>query len=169
MHEMVNAGGRAARPVRDWIARFEAALAAPANADWSKLFADECYWRDLLALTWNIVTIEGKQAIAGMARKQSAPIGPHGFMADDANLPMTDETQGWFTFKTKAARCRGHVQLKDGRAYVLLTVMVELIGHEEIGGPRRPYGIEHRAEKGRRTWSDEREEVARTLGHSVQS
>ncbi len=61
---------------------------------------------------------------------------------------MTDETQGWFTFKTATARCRGHVQLRDGRAYILLTAMVELIGHEEIGGARRPDGIEHRAEEG---------------------
>jgi putative flavoprotein involved in K+ transport len=46
--------------------------------------------------------------------------------------------------------------------------MVELIGHEEIGGPRRPDGIAHRAEKGRRTWLDQREQTAETLGHSVQ-
>ncbi len=34
--------------------------------------------------------------------------------------------------------------------------------------PRRPDGIEHRADKGRRTWLDQREETARTLGHDVQ-
>jgi putative flavoprotein involved in K+ transport len=91
-----------------------------------------------------------------------------GSRPDDPSLPMTDETQGWFTFHTSSARCRGHLQLRDGRAYVLLTAMVELIGHEESGGPRRPDGIEHHAGKGRRTWLDRREETARTLGHSVQ-
>ena len=89
-------------------------------------------------------------------------------MPDDAQLPMTDEAQGWFTFSTATARCRGHLQLREGRAFVLLTSMVELIGHEERAGPRRPDGIEHRAEKGRRTWLDRREETARTLGHSVE-
>ena len=156
------------QPVAEWVARLEAALAAPAQADWGVLFAGECYWRDLLALTWNIITLEGREAIAAMAREQAPVIGATGFAADDAALPMTDETQGWFTFRTATARCRGHVQLRDGRAHILLTAMVELIGHEQAGGPRRPDGIEHRAEKGRRTWRDRREETARTLGNSVQ-
>jgi putative flavoprotein involved in K+ transport len=146
----------------------EAALAAPASADWNALFSDECYWRDFLAFTWNIVTLEGRDAIAAMARKQAPLIGVCGFAPDDPALPMTDATQGWFTFNTATARCRGHVQLREDRAYVLLTAMVELIGHEEIGGPRRPDGIEHHAQKNRRTWLDGRKEVARTLGHSVQ-
>jgi putative flavoprotein involved in K+ transport len=157
-----------AQPVLEWIGRFAAALAAPDRADWSALFADECYWRDFLALTWDIVTLEGRDAIATMVRKQSGLIGPTGFAADEPKLPMTDETQGWFSFNTATARCRGHVQLRDGRAYVLLTAMVELIGHEEIGGPRRPDGIEHHARKGRRSWRENREESARTLGRSVQ-
>ncbi len=152
----------------EWLQRFEAALAAPATADFRALFAGECYWRDLLAFTWDIVTLDGPDAIAAMARTQAGPIGATAFAPDDPALPMTDDTQGWFTFNTATARCRGHVQLRDGRAWVLLTAMVELIGHEETGGPRRPDGIEHHAEKGRRTWLDRRQETARTLGVSVQ-
>jgi putative flavoprotein involved in K+ transport len=57
--------------VLEWLARFEAALAAPARADWSTLFGEECYWRDLLAFTWNIVTLEGRDAIAAMAGEQA--------------------------------------------------------------------------------------------------
>jgi putative flavoprotein involved in K+ transport len=154
--------------VKDWVVRLEAALAAPASADWSALFGDECYWRDFVAFTWNIITLEGRDAIAAMVRQQAGVIRASGFTPDDSGLPMSDDTQGWFTFQTATARCRGHVQLRDGRAYVLVTAMLELIGHEEIGGTRRPDGIEHRAEKGRRTWLDGREETARTLGHSVQ-
>ncbi len=60
------------------------------------------------------------------------------------------------------------MQLRDGRAYVLLTSIVELIGYEEPSGDRRADGIQHRAQKGRRTWLDRREESARTLGYSVQ-
>jgi putative flavoprotein involved in K+ transport len=152
----------------DWMKRFEAALAAPTAADLPALFTDECYWRDFLAFTWDIVTLEGRDAISAMARKQAGSLGANSFAADDSSLPMTDDKQGWFTFNTATARCRGHVQLRDGRAYILLTAMVELVGHEEIGGPRRPDGIEHRAEKGRRTWLDLREETARKLGHDDQ-
>jgi putative flavoprotein involved in K+ transport len=156
------------RSVADWVTQFEAALSAPERVDWSTLFTDECYWRDLLAFTWDIVTLDGRGAISAMVRKQTKIIGATGFALDVPGLPMTDASQGWFTFITSTARCRGHVQLRDGRAYVLLTAMVELIGHEEMGGPRRPDGIEHHAQKGRRTWRDQRQESARTLGHSVQ-
>jgi putative flavoprotein involved in K+ transport len=154
--------------VAGWLKRLEAALAAPAGADWSSLFGEECYWRDFVAFTWNIITLEGRDAIAAMARQQAAAIAASGFAPDDPSLPMTDATQGWFTFLTGTARCRGHVQLRDGRAYILLTTMVELIGHEESGGPRRPDGVEHRAAKGRRTWLDRRNEAARTLGREIQ-
>jgi putative flavoprotein involved in K+ transport len=165
---MVTAASTMSQPVSAWLARFEEALATPARAEWTELFADECYWRDLVAFTWNILTLEGREAIAAMVREQAGAIGATSFAPDDPTLPMTDETQGWFTFKTATARCRGHVQLRDGRAHILLTSMVELIGHEEIGGARRPDGIAHRAEKGRRPWLAKREEITRTLGHSVQ-
>jgi putative flavoprotein involved in K+ transport len=154
--------------VAGWLKRLEAALAAPAGADWSALFGEECYWRDLVAFTWNIITLEGRDAIAAMARQQAAAIAASGFAPDDPSLPMTDAAQGWFTFRTATARCRGHVQLRAGRAYILLTTMVELVGHEESGGPRRPDGVEHRAAKGRRTWLDRRNEAARSLGREIQ-
>ncbi len=155
-------------PVSAWLARFEAALLDPARANWSQVFADECYWRDFLSFTWNIITLEGRDAIAAMVREQGHAVAVTALAPDDARLPMTDENQGWFTFRTATARCRGHVQLRDGRAWILLTATVELLGYEEIGGARRPDGIEHRAEKRRRTWLDRREHTARTLGHSEQ-
>ncbi|MET0291374.1 MAG: NAD(P)/FAD-dependent oxidoreductase [Steroidobacteraceae bacterium] len=156
------------KPVMEWIARFAEAVAKPDAADWSSLFADECYWRDLLAFTWDIATLEGREAIAAMVQSQSPAVAPKNFVPGTSTLPMTDDTQGWFTFETATSRCRGLVQLREGRAAVVLTAMTELIGYEEAGGPRRPDGIEHRAEKGRRTWLDRREETARTLGHSEQ-
>jgi len=154
--------------VARWIDDFAKALDRPGEAAWDALFAPECYWRDFLAFSWNIVTLEGALAIAAMAEEQAGAIAATGFALDDPALPMTDETQGWFTFETAAARCRGHVQLKDGRAYVLLTAMIELRGHEESGGPRRPVGVDHHAAKGRRTWLDGRQEEARTLGYDEQ-
>jgi len=156
------------QPVQHWTTRFAAALAAPDTADWSTLFTDDACWRDLVAFTWSIATLEGLPAIADMARTQATKIAPITLVLDDPALPLTDESQGWLTFETATARGRAHVQLRDDRAHMLLTAITELIGHEEPGGPRRPDGIAHRAEKGRRTWLDEREETARTLGHTQQ-
>jgi len=148
----------------DWLRRFEGALAEPASADWRALFGEECWWRDLVAFTWNIVTLEGPDAIARMAAAQAGAIGAHGFALDDPALPLTDDSQGWFTFATMTARCRGHVQLVDGKARVLLTAATELIGHEEQTGARRPHGLAHRAEKGRKTWAEQRAERAASFG-----
>ena len=43
------------------------------------LFAEECYWRDLVAFTWNIVTMESRDEIremlAATLTKHSPPIG----------------------------------------------------------------------------------------------
>ena len=136
------------RSVGEWLKDFGQAMAAPGTADWSALFDEECYWRDLVALTWSIETMEGRAAIADMVATQQPVQKAAKFSLDDPALQLTDETQGWFTFETATARCRGHVQLADGKARVLMTAIVELIGHEEPGGPRR-WGL---ARTGQRYW-----------------
>lgn len=155
--------------VANWLARFEAALGDPGNADWSDLFAAESYWRDLVAFTWDIATQEGLDAIAAMARAQAPLVSARDFAADDPALAITDETQGWFRFETATVRGRGHVQLDGaGRAKILMTAATELIGHEETGGARRPHGVTHQAAKGRRTWRHERADSLANLGRSIQ-
>ena len=49
--------------VSEWLSSFGAALD---RADYDaalQMFEEECYWRDLVALTWNIKTLEGKESI----------------------------------------------------------------------------------------------------------
>ncbi len=148
-----------------WLNRFQSALAHPEAAEWRALFADQCYWRDLVAFTWNIVTLEGPDAVAAMARRQAAAAGATAFRLDP-EMPGGDG--GWFDFETRAARCKGHVELKDGRCTTLLTAIVELKGFEEPAGRNRIDGLVHKAVRRRRTWLDERQEHARTLGHERQ-
>jgi hypothetical protein len=47
----------------DWLARFERALAAQDAAALSALFHADSHWRDVLALTWDIRTVSGAEAI----------------------------------------------------------------------------------------------------------
>ncbi len=148
-----------------WLARLQQALAAPQDADWRALFNDECYWRDLVAFTWNIITLDGAPAIAAMARQQSAAIAARGFTLDPK---MQGENEGWFDFETATARCRGFAHLEGGRCSNLLTAIVELKGFEEPAGERRIAGVEHRAVKGRRTWLDERQAEEKSLGYDTQ-
>jgi putative flavoprotein involved in K+ transport len=78
------------RTVGEWLEAFAAALAVPASADWPALFVEDCYWRDLVAVTWSIETIEGRDAIAAFARRQMPAIAPTAFELDDPALQLTD-------------------------------------------------------------------------------
>ena len=57
----------AERKVSAWLDQFNAALEAKDAAAASDLFAITSFWRDLVALTWNIKTVESRRC-AGHAR-----------------------------------------------------------------------------------------------------
>ena len=46
-----------------WLAQFEEALAKSDDALLLQLFHPDSYWRDVLALSWNIQTLNGREAI----------------------------------------------------------------------------------------------------------
>ena len=50
----------------EWLESFGEALASGAIEQVTQLFGEECYWRDLISMTWNIHTSEGRDAIADM-------------------------------------------------------------------------------------------------------
>src|SRR6266568_1458868 len=47
-----------------WLAQFEGALAAPDRARLKTLFHSDSHWRDVLALTWHIKTVNSSDAIS---------------------------------------------------------------------------------------------------------
>src|SRR5487761_1794894 len=57
----------AAAAVAAWLAKFEEVLTAGDPAGVAALFAADCYWRDLIAFTWNIRTFEGRAPAAAAA------------------------------------------------------------------------------------------------------
>ena len=61
-------------------------------------------------------------------------------------------TEAWIEFETEVGRGQGHLRLKDGEAWTLLTTLIELKGHEEDAGTDRPQGVEHGADPDRETW-----------------
>ncbi|WP_289295166.1 NAD(P)/FAD-dependent oxidoreductase [uncultured Reyranella sp.] len=144
----------------EWLAEFASALERGDIDGASAMFADDCYWRDLVAFTWNIVTLESRSAIADMLRARLSDVKPGSFQL--AGRP------GWFTFETVRGRGRGHVRLKDGKAWTLLTALLELKGFEEKKGPTREHGTQHGAFRDRVTWTDRRNADARELGYERQ-
>src|SRR4051812_6445779 len=47
-----------------WLNEFERTLGKPDRAALDRLFVAECFWRDVLALSWNLQTIAGRDVIA---------------------------------------------------------------------------------------------------------
>ncbi|PND27155.1 NAD(P)/FAD-dependent oxidoreductase [Sinorhizobium sp. M4_45] len=134
------------------------------------LFQADCYWRDLVAFTWNLKTMEGQDQIRDMLTTQLAEIKP-ARLRQDENEPASagdGVTEGWFEFETEVARGHGHIRLKNGLIWTLLTTMTELKGHEEPKGLRRPLGAEHGHDPNRRTWKEKREAEAAELGYTMQ-
>lgn len=153
----------------EWLARLQARLAARDAAGAAALFLPDGFWRDMLAFTWTIETLEGAPAIAAMLAARLEPTGAVAFALEPGTAREdAGVLEAWFRFETAQARGRGHLRLKDGLGWTLLTAMQELKGHEEAAGPRRPRGVEHGARRGRRSWLEEKQAHEAALGDSIQ-
>ncbi len=151
-----------------WLAALGEALGAGDPQGAAALFGDACYWRDLVAFTWNIRTVEGRDQIAAMLAATLPHIRPDA-LALKGEAEADDGMVGaWFTFETAVARGIGHLRLREGRGYTLLTAMTELKDHEERQGRTREPGIVHGARRDRTTWSESREREQAALGRSEQ-
>lgn len=155
-----------------WLASFEAALAARDIPAATALFDEDCYWRDLVAFTWNLRTQEGRGAIADMLGAQLTDVVPSGLRLDGEATETDGIVEAWFHFETRVARGYGHLRLREahGRdaAWTLLTTMTELKGFEEKKGDRRIKGAEHGVHPGRKTWLEQRQEEQARLGFDEQ-
>ena len=147
-----------------WLEQFDAALRGRDVAAVTALFHDACYWRDLLAFSWNITTQEGPAAISAMLDAALDGVDPSGWRIEGA----PEDGSAWITFETAAGWGEGRVKLKDGRCVTLLTALRDIKGHEEPRGVTRPKGIEHRADRNRRTWSENRKAEMARIGHEDQ-
>ncbi len=154
--------------VSTWIADFGSALEARDVEALKALFAADCHWRDLVAFTWNIRTVEGRDAVGDLAAATMDAVNPTGFAIDGEATEADGVAEAWFVFETDAARGRGHVRLNDEGAWTVLTTAQELRGHEERKGPTRERGVEHGIRKGRETWAEARAREQAEMGRDVQ-
>ncbi|WP_296256243.1 MULTISPECIES: NAD(P)/FAD-dependent oxidoreductase [unclassified Pseudomonas] len=134
-----------------------------------ELFAEECYWRDLLLFSWNLVTLEGKPAIGDMLHTRLGLTGPKQWQLQGEATLKDGVLGGWISLETDVARGKGYVRLKDGLCWTLLTAMRELKGHEEPTGRRRPMGANHgHGHLDKRNWLERRRDEAASLGITTQ-
>ncbi|HKY89629.1 MAG TPA: NAD(P)/FAD-dependent oxidoreductase [Nevskiaceae bacterium] len=154
----------ATREVNAWLAAFGSALErgdAPAAA---ATFEEEGFWRDLVAFTWNIRTCEGRAEIRAMLDARLADVQPRHWQLDGEATASEGFVEGWIRFETAVARGYGHVRVRDGRCWTLLTTMAELKAFEEKSGARRAKGTHHGADRNRRTWLEQRQREEAELG-----
>jgi putative flavoprotein involved in K+ transport len=154
--------------VREWLSAFGDALERRDIDAAVPMFADQCFWRDLVSFTWNIKTAEGKLGVRDLLNATLATTRPGKWKIDGPGSEADGVTEGWFTFETEVARGRGLVRLKDDKAWTLLTTMVELKGFEEPRGANRPKGVEHGVHQDRASWAEKRAQEESELGTTKQ-
>ena len=157
-----------AAAVDQWLASFEQALTEGDTQAAADLFAEESFWRDLVSFTWNIRTVEGPAGVKEMLDHTLEHVKPRGWHTTEPPAEAEGVTEAWIEFETEVGRGQGHLRLKDGEAWTLLTTLVELKGHEEDAGTDRPQGVEHGADPDRQTWLERREREAAELGYETQ-
>ncbi len=158
----------AATEVDHWLARFGEALQQGDAAGAAELFAPESYWRDLVAFTWNIKTVEGREEIRDMLEHTLGQVKPRGWHTTEEPESADGVTTAWIAFETETGRGSGLLRLIDGQAWTLLTTLDELKGYEQGLGLRRPKGVVHGANPERMTWLENREREAEELGYTEQ-
>jgi thioredoxin reductase len=163
----------------NWLAQFEGALAKSDDGLLETLFHPDSHWRDVLALSWNIQTITGADAILRELKRHAGRAAPSGLRIDpDRRAPRTVSRAGTsaiesiFKFETAAGRGDGVLRLipdvADGnrmKAWTLLTALEELKGFEEQQGNSRPRGEAYSRDFHGPNWFDLRKAASEYADH----
>jgi len=157
-----------------WLSQFEAAVTGNDTEALKLLFHPDSFWRDVLALSWNIQTLNGADAILGELHVHTRRAAPHGFAVDPERAAPrrvtragTNAIEAIFKFETAEGRGDGIVRLipdaDDGgklKAWTLLTALEELKGFEEQLGKTRPRGQAYSRDFRGPNWLDQRKASA---------
>ncbi len=160
--------GTIGQAVQEWLDEFNAALANKDAEAAASLFATTSFWRDLVALTWNLKTVEGPEGVRDMLEHVLESAEPSDFHTVEEPTETDGVIEAWLEFETAVGRGQGLLRLRDGKAWTLLTALVELKGYEEPRGTMRPKGTEHGVRANRQTWLERRRRESIELGDTEQ-
>jgi putative flavoprotein involved in K+ transport len=152
------------RRAAEWLARFGAALDRADFFAAAAMFQGESYWRDLISFTWNLKTAEGRENIRRMLEATVSVAKPTNWRIEGESTVKDGVLEAWFTFETAVARGKGHIRLKRGKCWTLLTTMEELKQFPEKAGATRLRGVAHGVVQNRRTWLELKTRQERELG-----
>ncbi|MBD3782223.1 MAG: NAD(P)/FAD-dependent oxidoreductase [Micrococcales bacterium] len=146
----------------DWLGAFRDATEAGDADAVTRLLAADCWWRDLLALTWDLGTYRGPDAVRGMLADRLRPGALENLRVVTEFGPRRQDevVEGFLRFETPAGDGRGTVRLveEEGRwvAWTVMTELDDLRGHERAIGHRRPLGPRHASNADGSNWLDRR-------------
>jgi len=148
----------------DWVARFDAALAAADGAALARLFAPDGYWRDLLAHQWDYRALRGPDIIGATLVAEARARGVSGYVLHPAYTPPSRRMrsghrviEAFVAFRTDLGDGSGLLRLESGadglwRAWGLMTSLQSLDLYPEAIGPHRPERIKVQADG--KNWTD---------------
>lgn len=162
------AAQEARRAAEDWLAAFEGALKSQDAAQIGELFHEDSHWRDVLAFTWHLTPLAGRDAIASRLSAEQAHTQAHGFhLPAGRRAPRKakrlgiDSIEAIFEFKTADGQGAGVIRLSPAadagnamKAWLLSTTLEELDGHAEKIGVNRPTGAAYSRNFGGANWAD---------------
>jgi cation diffusion facilitator CzcD-associated flavoprotein CzcO len=164
---MVLPQGDAAREIMAaWIARFDEAIGEGDVEAAEKLFAPDGHWRDVLAFDWNIFTARGRDAIGARMAERLSHAWPEGFRLAEGRWPPRPVVragihclEGFIEFETESGHCDGVLRLVPAagggyEAWILMTALSEITGHEERLSQARAGGDAFKREWGGDNWLD---------------
>lgn len=156
----------------DIVAKLNDALSRKDYGAIASLFlTDKGYWRDHLALTWELRTLKGSEIIkeyldTSMVRLTNVQVSK----SPDYRSPKFGPIDAWgdvngisffINFETEVGRGEGKVNLAehDGqwKIFTIFTLLQELKGYEEPIHHRREKGVKHGGDPARKNWAELRE------------
>ncbi len=165
------------RNAAGWLAGFEAALTAGDAAALAQLFHADSHWRDVLAFTWHITPLAGRDAIIARLLAEQPRVGARNFaLPADRRPPRkamrlgAECIEAIYEFDTATGRGAGIFRLspaEDGtlRAWLLSTTLQSISGHEEMVGANRPSGSAYSRNFGGENWADMRRRASAYADH----
>lgn len=159
--------------IQQWLVALETALLNPETLKIGSLFHEESWWRDMLALDWDMRTLHSAAEISEFlgAHQSKARLSNFRVQQQGNFQPRWEqvvEGLSWvssmFFFETAFGSGTGMVRLTQGddrrwRAYAMYTSLQELKGAEEPLGKKRPEGTTESMPGGLAggTWIERRE------------
>lgn len=133
-----------------WFSAFSTAVSACDANEAVAIFVEHSFWRDLLALTWDLRTLEGSLKIQHMLQDRLAVVRLTAMKMDEASVrlerpyPDIAWVAATFTFETKIGYGSGVFRLSpveggEFKAHTVFTDLDALKGHpERVGRLRNP-------------------------------